>query len=103
MRRMYLHPDEYRNIFLAHYLCIGVVPGGMLSERLVAAARALMEIREKTLQDLKRLDEWLEVLNPAHNVTSQVRSMEVLQKLTRQCRGSSSQRKKAHKDKVPGP
>ena len=29
MRRMYSHPGEYRKIFLANYLCIGFVPGGM--------------------------------------------------------------------------
>ena len=27
MRRMYLHPGEYRIILLANYLCIGFVPG----------------------------------------------------------------------------
>ena len=27
MRRMYLHPGEYRKILLAKYLCIGFVPG----------------------------------------------------------------------------
>ena len=27
MRRMYLHPGEYRKILLANYLCIGFVPG----------------------------------------------------------------------------
>ena len=30
MRHMYSHPGEYRKIFLANYLCIGFVPGGML-------------------------------------------------------------------------
>ena len=27
MRRMYMHPGEYRKILLANYLCIGFVPG----------------------------------------------------------------------------
>ena len=27
MRRMYLHPGEYRKVLLAKYLCIGFVPG----------------------------------------------------------------------------
>ena len=30
MRCMYLHPGEYRKIFLANYLCIGFVPGGIV-------------------------------------------------------------------------
>ena len=29
MRHMYSHPGEYRKIFLANYLCIGFVPGGI--------------------------------------------------------------------------
>ena len=27
MRRMYMHPGEYRKILLANYLCIAFVPG----------------------------------------------------------------------------
>ena len=30
MSRLYSHPREYRKKFLANYLCIGFVPGGML-------------------------------------------------------------------------
>ena len=29
MPRLYSHPREYRKIFLANYLCIGFVPGGI--------------------------------------------------------------------------
>ena len=31
MPRLYSHPREYRKIFLANYLCIGFVPGGIQS------------------------------------------------------------------------
>ena len=30
MPRLYSHPREYRKIFLANYLCIGFVPGGIV-------------------------------------------------------------------------
>ena len=29
MSRLYSQPREYRKIFLANYLCIGFVPGGI--------------------------------------------------------------------------
>ena len=37
MRHMYSHPGEYRKVFLANYLCIGFVPGGMCAEKEVFA------------------------------------------------------------------
>ena len=33
MRHMYSHPGEYRKILLVNYLCIGVVPGGILGSQ----------------------------------------------------------------------
>ena len=41
MRHMYSHVGEYRKIFLANYLCIGFVPGG------IADISILLKFRER--------------------------------------------------------
>ena len=58
MRRMYSHPDEYRNIFLANYLCIGFVPGGIsvvVSERMVTTLPGQQMTKSSRREGLKKM------------------------------------------------